>query len=74
VVNDSQFVFRQKMLGEDGSVRRGFVMVKQPGLFSSKFRATSSHFFAQSPQNLAVEPGIQFGLLGQVLRATATAV
>jgi hypothetical protein len=25
---------RQKLLGEDGNVRRGVVMVKQPGLFS----------------------------------------
>jgi hypothetical protein len=50
--------FRQKLLGEDGSVRRGVVMVKQPGLFSPKFGATSSHVFTQSPQNFAVEPGI----------------
>jgi len=33
-------------------------MVKQPGLFSPKFGATSSHVFTQSPQNVAVEPGI----------------
>jgi len=33
-------------------------MVKQPGLFSPKFGATSSHAFTQSPQNVAVEPGI----------------
>jgi hypothetical protein len=44
--------------GEDGSARRGVVMVKQPGLFSPKFGATSSHVFTQSPQNVAVEPGI----------------
>jgi hypothetical protein len=30
-------------------------MVKQSGLFSSKFGATSSHVFTQSPQNFAVE-------------------
>jgi hypothetical protein len=53
---NSHFLFRQKLLGEDGSVRRGFVMVKQPGLFSPKFGATSSHVSAQSPQNVAVEP------------------
>jgi hypothetical protein len=41
--DDSHFVFLQKLLGEDGSVRRGVVMVKQPGLFSPKFAATSSH-------------------------------
>jgi hypothetical protein len=39
---------RQKMLGEDGSVRRGVVMVKQPALFSPKFGATSSYVFMQS--------------------------
>jgi hypothetical protein len=54
--DDSHFAFRQKLLGEDGSVRRGVVMVKQPGLFSTKFGATSSHVFTQSPQNVAVWP------------------
>jgi hypothetical protein len=39
-------------------VRRGVVVVKQPGLFSPKFGATSSPIFTQSPQNVAVEPGI----------------
>jgi hypothetical protein len=53
VRDESHFVFRQKLLGEDGSVRRGIVMVKQLGLFSPKFGATSSHFFTQSPQNVA---------------------
>jgi hypothetical protein len=51
--DDSHFVFRQKLLGEDGSV-----MVKQSGLFSPNFGATSSHVFTQSAQNVAVEPGI----------------
>jgi hypothetical protein len=46
----SHFVFRQKLLGEGGSV-------KQTGVFSPKFGATSSHVFTQSPQNVAVEPG-----------------
>ena len=55
--NGSEFVFRLKLLVEDGSVRRGVVMVKQPGLFSPKFGATSSHVFTQSPQNVAVELG-----------------
>ena len=41
VGDDSHFVFRQKLLGEDGSVRRGIVMMKQPGLFSPKFWETS---------------------------------
>ena len=56
--DDRHFVFHQKLLGEDGSVRRGAVMVKQPGWFSPKFGVTSSHVFMQSPQNIAVEPGI----------------
>ena len=52
--DDSHFVFGQKLLGEDESVRRGVVMAKQPGLFSPK----SSHVFTQTPQNFAVELGI----------------
>jgi hypothetical protein len=39
-------------------VRRGVVMVKQPGLFLPKFGAATSHVFTLSPQNMAVEPGI----------------
>jgi hypothetical protein len=55
---NNHFYIRQKLLGEDGSVRRGVVMMKQPGLFSSNFGATSSRVFIQSPQNVAVEPEI----------------
>jgi hypothetical protein len=33
-------------------------MVKQPGLFLPKFRATSSHVFMQLPQNITLEPAI----------------
>jgi hypothetical protein len=58
VGEDSYFVFRQKLLGEDESVRGGVVMVTQPALFSPKFGATSSHIFTQSPRNVALEPGI----------------
>jgi hypothetical protein len=56
--DDSHFLFRHKVLGEDGSVRRGVVMVQQPGLLSPKLRAASSQVFTQSLQNVAVEPGI----------------
>ena len=56
--DDSHIVFRQKLVDENGSLRRGVVMVKQPGLFSPKFGATSSHVFTQSPQNVAAEPEI----------------
>jgi hypothetical protein len=62
VEDDSLFVFRQKLLGEDGSVRWSVVMVKQPSLSLPKFGATSSHVFTQSPKNVAVEREIQFGL------------
>jgi hypothetical protein len=55
---DSHFMFRQKLLGESGCMRRGIVMLKQPGLFSPKFVATSWHVFTQSPQNFVVEPVI----------------
>jgi len=58
VGDNSNFVFHQKLVGEDGSVRLGIVMVKPPGLFSPKLGAMSSHFFMWSPQNFAVEPGI----------------
>ena len=56
--DNSNVAFRQKLAGEDGSVRRGVVMLKQPDLFSPKLGAMSSHFFTQSPQNFAVEPVI----------------
>jgi hypothetical protein len=53
--DDSHFVFCQKLLGEDGSVRQGVVVVKLPGLFSPKFGVMSSHVFAQMLQNVAAE-------------------
>ena len=56
--DNSNFVFCQRLMGKDGSVRRGIVMVKQPGLFSPKLGVMSLHFFTQSPQNFTVEPGI----------------
>jgi hypothetical protein len=56
--DDGHFLYRQKLQGNDGSVRRGVVMVKQPGMFSQKLGAMSSHVFTQSLQNVAVEPGI----------------
>jgi hypothetical protein len=54
---DSHF-FRQKLLGKVGSVERGVVMLKQPGMFSPNFGARSSHVFTKSPQKVAVEGGI----------------
>jgi hypothetical protein len=58
VGDDRHILFRQKLLGENGSVRQGVVMVQQPDLFSPKFGAKSSHVFMQSPQNFATEPEI----------------
>jgi hypothetical protein len=52
----SHFVFQQKVLGDNGSVRWGVIMAKQPGLFSPKFRATSSNAFTQSPQKSQLNP------------------
>ena len=56
--DNSNFLCSQKLLGEDDSVSRGVVMVKQPGLFSPNLGTMSSQFFAQSPQNFAAELGI----------------
>ena len=52
--NNSIFVYRQTLVGKDGSVRCGVVMEKQTGLFSPTIGATSSHVFVQSLQNFAV--------------------
>jgi hypothetical protein len=51
-------LFHHKLLGEDGSVRQDVVMVKQPGLFSPNFGATSSHVLTHLPQDVVVEHGI----------------
>jgi hypothetical protein len=76
--DDIRFVFRQKILGEDGSVRRGFVMVKQPGLFSPNFGATFSHVFtrfhAVAAKLRSRTWNSECGRLGQILCATTTAV
>jgi hypothetical protein len=40
VEDDKHFVFLQKLLGENGILRLGVVMLKQPGLFSPKFVTT----------------------------------
>jgi len=58
VGDNSNFVFRQKLVDEDRSARWGIVMVKQPGLFLPKLEAMSLHVFTQSLQNFTVEPRI----------------
>jgi hypothetical protein len=57
VKDDRHFVLRQKQLGEDGSVRLGVVMVKQPVLAEVR-----GDVFARSDAvatKVAEEPGIQ---------------
>jgi hypothetical protein len=58
VGDDSHFVFRQKLLSEDVSVRRGVFMVKQPDLFSPKSRGDVFARFHVVAAKVAVEPGI----------------
>jgi hypothetical protein len=70
VEDDSHFLFRKKLLGEEGSVRQGVVMVKLPGLFSPKF----AHFHAVAAKRRSITLNSQFGLFGPVLRSTTTAV
>jgi hypothetical protein len=70
---DSHFLFRQKLLGEDGSVRGGVVMVKQPGLFPAKVRSDAfARFHAVAAKRRSRTGNSQFGLLGQILCATTT--
>jgi hypothetical protein len=45
VGNDIHFVFRQELLDEDGSVRRGVVMVNQPALISPNVEAMTSDVY-----------------------------
>jgi hypothetical protein len=72
---DSHFVFGQKLLGEERSVRRGVVVMKQPGLLSLKFGGdVLARFQAVATKRRSGIRNSQFGLLGPVLRATTTAV
>jgi len=68
--NDRNFVFSQKLVGEDGSVRRGVVMLKQPGLFPAKVEGdVFTLFHAVSAKLRSRTRNSQFGLLGQILCA-----
>jgi hypothetical protein len=72
---DIHLVFRQKMLDEDGSVRRGVFLVKQPVVFSPKFKGdVLARFHAIAAKRRSRTRNSRFGLLGPVLRATTTAV
>ena len=68
--DNSNFVFRQKLVGVDGSVRRDVVMVRQPGLFSTKLGGDDfALFHAFSAKLRRRTRNSQFGLLGQILCA-----
>jgi hypothetical protein len=72
---ESHFLFCQKLLGEDGSVRRGVVMVKQPGCVFAKVRGdVFARFQAVAAKLRSRTRNSQFGLLGQILCATTPAV
>ena len=62
--------FRQKLVGVDGSVRRGVVMVKQADLFSPKLGGdVFARFHAVAAKLCSRTRNSQFGLLGQILCA-----
>jgi hypothetical protein len=69
--DDNSIFFLQKLLGEDGSMRRVIVMAMQTGLFSpnviARVQAVAAKLRSRTRNS-------QFGLLGPVLRATTTAV
>jgi hypothetical protein len=50
VGDESHFVFRQELLGQEGSVRLGVVMVKQPGLFLLKLGQRLRTFSRTGPK------------------------
>ena len=57
--DNSNFVFRQKLVVEDGSVRRGIFHGEAARSVLAKVGGgMSSHVFTQSSQNFAVEPGV----------------
>jgi hypothetical protein len=56
---ESNFLSGQEFSGENGSVRRCVVVMKQPVFLSPKFAAKSSHNFTQSPLNVTVVCGIE---------------
>jgi hypothetical protein len=75
VRDDSHFVFRRIHLGEDGILRRGVVMVKQPDLSLPKFGGdVFARFHTVAAKLRSRTCNSQFGLLEPVLCATTTAV
>jgi hypothetical protein len=73
VRNDSRFVLRQKLLGEDRSLRLGDVMVSAARCVFAKFRGdVFARFHAVAAKLRNRTRNSQFGLLGPVPRATTT--
>jgi hypothetical protein len=75
VGDDSYFVFRQKLLGDDGNLRKGrchgeaarSVLSKDQGDVFARFHAVAANLCSKTQNS-------KFGLLGPVLRATTTTV
>jgi hypothetical protein len=75
VAQRGQVLIRQKFLGENGSVRRSVVMVKQPGLFSPTFRGdVFARFHAVTTKRRNKTQDSQFGQLEPALCLTAAIV
>jgi hypothetical protein len=75
VAQRGQMLIRQKLLGENGSVRRCVVMVKQPRLFSPTFRGdVFARFHAVTTKRRNRTQDSHFGLLGPALCLTAATV
>jgi hypothetical protein len=75
VGDDRYFLFRQKLLVENRRVRRGVVIVKEPGLFLPNFGGdVFARFHAVAAKLHSRTRNSQFGLLRPVLRATTTIV
>ena len=56
--DDRHFVFRQKLLGEDGSVRWGCHGEAARYVLAKVWGNVFAHFHAVAPQNVTVEPRI----------------
>jgi hypothetical protein len=73
--DESHFVFRQKLLSEDGSVRRGRCHGEAARSVLAKFRGeVFASFHPVAAKFRSITRNSQFVLLGPVLRATTTAV
>jgi len=69
VGGNSNFVYREALVGEERSVRPGVVMVKQPGLFSHIWGDVFARFHAVAAKLRSRTRKAHFGLLVQILCA-----